>query len=206
MAVRIHFTSKKYDITNSKLPRKQQFLNQWNDGRKDRDGMCFYRVMEKIPADNKKYIRCFAAYRMKNESYHVSEILLDNFATYYQNELELTDILNTVKSDYLTAVLHASDNNIDLQKMFYGTVHIFPLIYRLFDRGMISVNSMIAFHDIFGIGNLRGGIQEDIVLMERAKRYRLIFDKYSPIVYNEFFKHIAWKKEIQAYHREINKI
>ncbi|RKX18544.1 MAG: hypothetical protein DRP51_09000, partial [Candidatus Zixiibacteriota bacterium] len=98
-----------------------------------------------------------------------------------------------------------SDKDIAPQKMFYGTNQVLPLIFRLFDRGIISVNSLIAFQDIFGIGHFRGGLAENIVEMERIKKYRGIFDKYSPIVYNEFFKNIAWKKEIQSFHREINK-
>lgn len=157
-----------------------------------------------MPSDKAHYIRLFASYYIKNPRFHVSEILNDNFSTYKQNELELDDILNTVKSDYLNAILYCSDKDIEPQKMFHGTESVMPLIFRLYGRGIISVNSLIAFHEIFGIGNFRGSA-DNIVEMDQAKEYRNIFDKYSPIVYNEFFKDITWKKEIQKFHWEINK-
>ena len=198
----IHFGSQKYDITKRRLPRKAQFLKSWNNGRKDRDGIMFMRIMEKMPSDKESYIRLFASYYMKNPSFHVSEILNDGFQTYHQNELELKDILNTVKSDYLTSILYCTDKDIKPQKMFYGDNKI-PLIFKLYDRGLISINSLIAFNIIFGIRYHLTDRPINIVDENKVKKYLQIFDKYSPIVY-DFFKLIEWKNEVQAFHHEIN--
>lgn len=204
----IHFGSKKYNIMESRLPQKKRFLKSWNDGRKDRDGMMFLKIMEKIPANKEKYIRLFAAYYVKNPSFHVSDILNDNFQTYKGNELELNDILETTKSDYLTAILYCFEKGIQPEDMFYGRDKgyvEFPLIFKLYDRGKISANSLIAFNEVFGIrSKLRVQACTNIVDEGRAKEYQLIFDKYSPIVYN-YFQAISWKKEIQKYHHHIMK-
>jgi hypothetical protein len=204
----IHFGTKKFDIMHQRLPKKERFLKSWNEGRKDRDGMMFLKVMERIPARKMDYIRCFAAYYMKNPSFHVSDIMNDDFQTHKGNELELNDILATVKSDYLTALLYCNEKGIQPEDMFYGRDNgylIYPVIYRLYDIGKVSVNSMIAFHEVFNIGaKICVNHETNIVDLERAKEYRLIFDKYSPIVYN-YFEGIAWKKEIQDYHHYIMK-
>jgi hypothetical protein len=205
----IHFGSKKFDIMRQRLPKKERFLKSWNDGRKDRDGMMFYRVMERLPANKAAYIRCFAAYYMRNSSFHVSDIMNDDFDTYKANELELNDILNKVKSDYLTATLYCHEKDIQPEDMFYGRAETYkrlPLIYRLYDIGKISHNSLIAFNEIFGMGNFqtRGFHDMNIVDAEKIKSYRLIFDKYSPIVYHHF-EGIEWQKEIQEYHHHIMK-
>lgn len=202
----IHFGNGKYDITKDRLPTKAKFLNSWNSERKDRDGYVFMRVQERIPAVKEAYIRCFAAYYLKNPAFHVSDILADDFQTYKANELELKDLLATVKRDYLTAILRCKERDIQYQTMFYGTGQHLPMIFRLYDQKKISANSLIAFDIIFGISNFktRGFHGLTIVEEDRIKTYRKIFDKYSPIVYN-YFKHIEWKEKIQDYHHYIMK-
>lgn len=198
----IHFGSRKYDITKNRLPRKEQFLKSWNSGRKDRDGIHFLKFMERVPENKEKYIRCFASYYMSKPTFHITDVFNDNFQTFKANELELNDILATAKSDYLTAALECTERDIKFQNMFYGTPFIMPIIYRLYDQRRISVNSLIAFDEVFKIST---GIREtgdNIVNDERAKKYRLIFDKYRPIVY-DYFKDIAWKDKLQKYHHEI---
>lgn len=200
----IHFGDNKYNIMEQRLPTKARFLKTWNDGRKDRDGMQFLKIMERISGQEKQdYIRLFAAYYMKNPNFHVSVILNDNFHTYKQNELELNDLLATVKSDYLAAILYCHEKDIDPQHMFYGNDSL-PLIYKMFNRGKISTNSLIAFNEIFGIAKGLYWYCNDVVEADRVKSYQQIFDKYRPIVYN-YFKEIDWKKEIQSYHHHIMK-
>jgi hypothetical protein len=205
----IHFGSKKFNIMDRRLPQKARFLNSWNQGRKDRDGMMFLKVMEKMSSRKEDYIRLFAAYYMKDPNFHVSAILSDNFQTYRANELELTDILETAKSDYLTAILYCFEREMRPEDMFYSTnghYKTFPFIYRLYDQGKISHNSLIAFHEVFGIGSkIQVTAETNIVDAEKAKGYRLIFDKYSPIVYH-YFQDIQWKPELQKYHKHILKL
>jgi hypothetical protein len=203
----IHFGTKKYNIMESRLPQKKRFLKSWNDGRKDRDGMMFLKIMEKIPANKVNYIRLFAAYAVKNPSFHVSDILNDNFQTYKQNQLELEDIIGTVKSDYLHAILYCYEKGIQPEDMFYGRNNGYtklPLIYKLYDRKKISANSLIAFNEVFWIKRLLIQQPGNIVEERQIKDYQLIFDKYSPIVYNHF-KDINWKEKLQNYHQYIMK-
>jgi hypothetical protein len=203
----IHFGSGKYNIMESRLPQKQRFLKSWNDGRKDRDGMMFLKIMEKIPANKVNYIRLFASYCIKDPSFHVSAIFNDDFQTYKQNELELADILGTVKSDYLHAILYCYEKGIQPQDMFYGRNTGYtklPLIYKLYNRGKISTNSIIAFNEVFGIARGLDWNCQNIVEEAAIKHYKLIFVKYSPIVYHHF-EDIAWKEEIQKYHHYIMK-
>lgn len=203
----IHFRSPKYNIMESRLPQKKRFIKSWNDGRKDRDGMMFLKIMEKMPANKKDYIRLFAAYCIKNPSFHVSVIFNDNFQTYKQNELELDDIVGTVKSDYLHAILYCYEKGIQPEDMFYGRAAGYtklPLIYKLYDRDKISINSLIAFNEVFGIRYRLTDRPTNIVEKEQIKGYQLIFDKYCPIVYHRF-KDINWKEKIQAYHHYIMK-
>ena len=163
--------------------------------------MMFLKIMEKMSSRKEDYIRLFTAYYMKKRYFHVSDILNDNYQTYKQNEIELNDILATVKSDYLTAILYCTEKDIEPQHMFYGDDGI-PLIYKLYDRGKISINSLIAFHEVFGIAKGLYWYCKNVVEEDRIKFYKQIFNKYRPIVWG-CFKDIAWKKEIQAYHHHI---
>ena len=204
----IHFGSKKFDITVNRLPKKEQFLKSWNGGRKDRDGMMFYKIMENLPADKATYIRCFAAYYMKNPDFHVSEVVMDNFQVFKANELELHSPLATVKSDYLTAILQCHERDITPQTMFYGDEWRglsggLPWIYRLYDQRKISANSLIVFDEIFNISN-RLYLNEtlDIVAENKIIGYRKLFDKYRPLVYT-YFEDRDWKSLLQDYHHQI---
>jgi len=203
MAIKnVHFSTGKYDIMRHRLPTKARFLGIWNNLRKDRDGMQFLKIMERMSSKKEDYIRLFAAYYMKKPLFHVSDILNDNFHTYKQSEIELNDILATVKSDYLTAILYCTERDVDPQHMFYGKDNGLPGIYKMYDCGKVSVNTMIAFDTVFGIRHRLTDRPLNIVAETRAVYYHLIFDKYRPIVYN-YFKDIEWKKEIQAYHHHI---
>ncbi len=194
----------RYDIMSHRLPRKEQFLKSWNTKRSKTDGHLFYKIMNrmtKAKAGKEDYIRLFGIYCIKNPQFHVSDIFYDGYRTYKDNEYYLKDILQTVKSDYLTAMLEVHERDISPKKMFYGKM---PHIFKLYDQGKININSLIAFHEIFGIGNITSGKDLNIVDQQKAIHYRLIFDKYRPLVYN-FFKEIEWKKEIQEYHYHIMK-
>ena len=202
----IHFGSRKYDITRQRLPKKDQFIKTWNQGRKDKDGILFYKVESSLPFKKEEFIRCFAYYYMKNPQFHVSDILNDGFNLYRQNEIELDDILGTVKSDFLTAILRCEEKDIDRHHMFYGTNQILPIIFRLYDQGKISVNSLIAFNEVFPLAQKVSAERDtktlNIVDLERCKKYAIIFDKYQQIVYNSY-KDIDWKDILQSYHKQI---
>jgi hypothetical protein len=193
----------KYDILRQRLPRKQQFLKAWNDGRKDRDGMLFYKFMENMPRKKIEYIRAFATYFLWSEDFHIRQIIHDNFRRYKANVLELNDIEATVKSDYLSAILHCYEKDVTPETMFYGDKSL-PLIFKLYDRGLISHNSLIAFDEVFRVRSKLNNYNVDVILQERIKKYELIFDKYRPLVYNHFDS-IEWKKTLQKYHKKIMK-
>jgi len=202
----IHFSSGKYDITKQRLPKKEQFLKSWNDRVINRDGSLFYKFYESLPFDKETYIRCFAYYYMKNPQFHISDILTDNFQTFKFNELELEDILGTVKSDFLTVILRTEEKEIDKHHMFYGSDQILPIVFRLFDQGKISINSLIAFNEVFPLARKVLAEREtrtlNIVDAERCKNYAIIFDKYAQIVYNSY-KDIDWKDILQSYYKQI---
>lgn len=204
----IHFKSDKYSIVNQRLPRREQFVRTWNEGRKDRDGLLFLKLFKNIPFKKEHYIRCFAYYYMQNPAFHVSDILNDNFQLYKKYELELDNIEQTVKSDYLTAALYSAERDVPMQDMFYGAGTGLPFIFTLYDRGKISIHSMIAFDLVFHLrARVRDGLLDDIdiVRQDKCKNYAVIFDKYAEIVYN-YYTSIDWKELLQTYHYEIMKL
>jgi hypothetical protein len=201
----IHFKSTKYDIVEQRLPRKEQFIKSWNEGRKDKDGLLFHKLMELLPYRKDVFIRCMAYYYMQNPAFHVSEILNDNLQLFAKYELELGDIETTVKSDYLNAILHCHERDVPMKQMFYGYAESLPYIFTLYDRGKCSIHSLVAFNLVFHLFNkVRDGLLDDIDIVRRdkCKNYATIFDKYAQIVYN-YYTSIDWKDLLQTYHYDI---
>lgn len=206
----MHFKSK-FDIMERRLPKREQFVKSWNENRKDKDGIMFFKVMEWMPYNKEAYIRLMAYYWMQNPAFHVSDILADNFELYKKNEIELSNLQNTVKSDFLTAILHCHERDVPMAEMFYGSGEKLPYIFTLYDRGKISINSMVVFNEVFHLWNkIRDGLADDIniIRQDKCKNYARIFDKYAQIVYNyvqelKRVHHIEWRELLQSYHYDI---
>jgi len=190
----MHFGSGSYDITQMGLPRKEMFLNKWNTDRKDKDGILFQKFMEQMPRLKDHYIRCFSRYYLNDPNFHISNVLNDKMSLYKRNELELDAIVDTVRGDFVAALNYGHKKDIKPDKMFIGDNQNVPFILRLYDRGKVSVNSIIAFHlgfkpDIYP-DKMTGYNPVD---QEKMKMWTKIFVEYYKVVYNTF-QNRNWNK------------
>jgi hypothetical protein len=183
----MHFGSGSYDITKMGLPRKEMFLNKWNTDRKDKDGILFQKFMEQMPRLKDHYIRCFSRYYLNDPNFHISNVLNDKMSLYKRNELELDAIVDTVRGDFVAALNYGHKKDIKPVKMFYGDDQNAPFILRLYDRGKVSVNSIIAFNLAF-----KPDINPDIMTgynpvdQEKMIMWTKIFVEYYKVVYNTY--------------------
>lgn len=187
----MHFGSGKFDITKQPLPRKEMFMNKWNTDRKDKDGILFQKFMEQMPRLKDHYIRCFSRYYLDDPNFHISNVINDKMSLYKRNELELDAILDTVRSDFITALEYGHRKDIKPDKMFTGNAENPPFVYRLYDRGKVSCNSLIAFNlgfkpDIYPDKNPDIMTGYNPVDAEKMKMWTKIFVEYYKIVYNYY--------------------
>jgi len=185
----IYFNSKNYDILKHRLPKRDSYIHQWNSGRKDRDGILFYKMKDRIPPFKETYIRLFAYYYLQNKDYHVSEIYDDKFELFNKNEYEIRNLKTVVGGDFLRFVNYAT--KIKIKKLFISESGL-PFVFKMFDQNKISIHSLIVFNDIFKIYDKLTLDKLNIVEKEKLKRYELIFDKYKPLVY-DFINDVDWK-------------
>jgi hypothetical protein len=106
---------------------------------------------------------------------------------YKRNELELDAIVDTVRGDFVAALNYGHKKDIKPVKMFYGDDQNAPFILRLYDRGKVSVNSIIAFNLAF-----KPDINPDIMTgynpvdQEKMIMWTKIFVEYYKVVYNTY--------------------
>lgn len=99
-----------YDIRKG-LPRKQMFLQKWNQSRVNRDGVFFLKINEKVPQLH-ELIYLYSFYYWENPDFYVTDIIDDNFRTYVKYRKELKDWRRSFESQWLTIVLHCKENKI----------------------------------------------------------------------------------------------
>lgn len=188
----MHFGSSNYDITKMPLPRKEMFLNKWNTDRKDKDGILFQKFMQQMPRQKSDYIRCFSRYWLNDPNFHISDVLNDKMSLYKRNELELDGILDMVGGDFAKSLNYCHLKKIKYGFMFDGDKENLPYLFRLYDRGKISPNSLIAFNFGFDLEKRLDNKSLNIVDQEKIKIYRKIFVEYYKIVYN-YYQDRNWK-------------
>ncbi len=184
----MHFGKSNYDITKQGLPRKEMFLNKWNSDRKDKDGLLFQKFMQQMPRDKNHYIRCFSRYYLDDPNFHISNVLIDKMSLYKRNELELDNILNTVKGDFIEVLNYCHKKGMTYGKMFQPYQGNAPFVLRLYDRGKVSVNSIVAFSLAFGYPDIMTGKISGLnpIDKEKMKMWTKIFVEYHKVVYNTF--------------------
>jgi len=191
----IYFNSKKYDITKQKLPKRDSYLKTWNSDRKDKDGMMFYKLVEKIPKSKAAYVRLYSYYYLKNSKFYISEIYNDEFKLWKKNEYEIRNLDNVVSNDFIKIVQLSKEKNIKLKRYFRDDK--MPLVFKLYDKGEISVHSLIIFNLVFSIFDNLNKDALNIVELTKIKKYDMIFNKYYPVVKN-YFKETDWKEYLQT--------
>jgi len=188
----VYFKSKTYDITKHRLPRRETYIHQWNSGRKDRDGILFFKLDKRIPPHKKTYIRLFAYYYlMKDTNFHISAVYDDEFKLFDKYEYEIRNLKTVVGGDFLRFVNYAIKKKIKIKRLFISESGL-PFVFKMFDQNKISIHSLIVFNDIFKIYDKITLDKLNIVEKEKLKRYELIFDKYKPLVY-DFINDVDWK-------------
>jgi hypothetical protein len=188
----MHFGSSKYDITKMGLPRKEMFLNKWNTDRKDKDGLLFQKFMQQMPRLKDHYIRCFSRYWLNDPNFHISHVLNDKMSLYKRNELELDAIVDTVRGDFVSALNYCHNKGMNYGQMFGHYKGNAPFVLRLYDRGKISVNSIVAMNLAFNYQDINPDKKPDIMTglnpidQEKMKMWTKIFVEYYKVVYNYF--------------------
>lgn len=178
----VYYKSKKYyDI--EKLPRYNQFLKQWNDKRRDVDGMYFYNLQKYIPKSKNAYLRLFSYYYFENENFHISEIYNDEFRLWKKHEFEINNLHDIVKNDFLKIFLNSIKQNTKLKDVFICKDKI-PIVVKLYERRLISLHSLIIFNIVFNIFEnieieaLNVIEKEKIKQIENINRFYKITKKY----------------------------
>jgi len=180
----MHFRSKKYDISKNPLAKTSIFLKKWNDEMVNRpDSLAFYKL-DKL-YDNKKLIRLFSYYFLRNQNFYVFDIIDDEFQLFKKYERELITLKDTLELDFLRIYHLAVKNKKSMREILFSKKGI-PLVFKIFDRKKISVHTLLALHLVWGIGDKINIDNLNIVEEEKYKVYRMIFDKYHNIVYKYF--------------------
>jgi len=189
----MHFRSKKYDITKMALAKKKQFLKKWNDEMINRAESLMFLKLDKL-YNKDQIIRLFAYYYLEDKNFYITSIIEDEFKLFRKYESELSLIKDIIETDFYKIEYLRNKNNKERKDILFKKNGIAP-IFKMYDLKMISVHTLIALHLIWNIGNRINYESLNIVEEEKLKKYKIIFDKYIPIVYKyynfnikEFFK------------------
>jgi len=180
----IHFKSKKYDITKMPLAKKEQFLKKWNEEMIHRPDSLTFLKLDKL-YNKEELIRMFTYYYLEDRNFYVYSLSEDDFKLFKKMEFELSMIKDVLEKDFYLIYYLAMKNNKKLKHMLFSKKGI-PTIFKIYDRGLISINTLVALHLAFGIGDRINYKLLNIVEEEKLKKYKLIFDKYIQIVYKYF--------------------
>lgn len=180
----MHFTSKKFDITKFKkeLPKREIFVNKWNEEVRNTGPSRIFFKLDRMFDNREKLIRLFAYYCVTDENFYVTDIQVDEFQLFKKYERELNNLKETLEADMAYVLSTSRTNNVPLQKILFAKGRT-PYIFQMFDRGKISIHSLIAFDIAFDIHNKIDKENIDIVSQQKLKKYHQILDKYSLIVY-----------------------
>ena len=186
----IHFGNGNYDITRDRLPEREKWVKLWNEKRRNKDGIFFHKLMRIIPYVKEEYIKLYAFYWLINPHFTIFDIFNDSFEQYYNMKSELGDIKTVIGNDFIKIVKFSLKKNLKLKDIFFSN-KIYPPCFTFYDKGIISVHSLLVFNSLFHFMKKFNVEKLNIVEKERIKKYEKIFDKYQPIVYDELL--FDWK-------------
>lgn len=181
---KMHFRRGKYNVSIMKLPKKDVWLKKWNNEMINRmDSLMFYKLDQKYTKD--ELIRMFSYYWINDNSFYISDIFNDDFKLFKRNEWQLKNIKEVLEDDFLKILIFSIKNNISLNRIFKGD-DTYSILLRLFDKKKISINSLIGFNIGFNFFEKIDYYRLNLVQKDKYKKYEIIFDKYTKIVYKGF--------------------
>ena len=190
-----HFKNKKFNIMVDELPNREVFIRQWNEKRRLQDGILFYSLANKIPESKYDYIRLYSYYYMRKPDFHVREIFKDDFSLWEEQEYQIRNIETVVSNDWFKISKMAHDKNESFKGYFLSSS--IPKVFGLYDKGLISINSLIVFNLAFDIRKNIKPEKINIIELTKMKKYNIIFDKYFTII-EPFFNGKDWKSFLKG--------
>jgi hypothetical protein len=131
-------------------------------------------------------------WNLNDPNFHISHVLNDKMSLYKRNELELDAIVDTVRGDFVSALNYCHNKGMNYGQMFGHYKGNAPFVLRLYDRGKISVNSIVAMNLAFNYQDINPDKKPDIMTglnpidQEKMKMWTKIFVEYYKVVYNYF--------------------
>jgi hypothetical protein len=175
------------------LAKKEQFLKKWNDEMINRAESLMFLKLDKL-YNKDQIIRLFAYYYLEDKNFYITSVIEDEFNLFRKYESELSLIKDVIEIDFYKIVYLMKKNNRKFKDILFKKKGIAP-IFKMYDLKVISIHTLIAVHFVWDIGNKINYESLNIVEEEKLKKYKIIFDKYLPIVYNfynfnikEFFR------------------
>lgn len=200
MAVKnCHFRSKKYDITKFNLPQREKFCKIWNDKRKDQDGVHFFNLQKNKNFSKEEYIRLFSYYWIRDNNFSIFTIMKDSFQHYKDCEYEINNIQIIVENDFMKLVKLSVKNKIKMKK-FFETGKKLPLVIQCYEKGIISIHSLLVFETVFKFFGKIDPNTLNLIDKEKYDFYEKIYDKYRKVVYSylELDERTKWKEFLQG--------
>lgn len=179
----IYFPGKKYDIIKHQLPRREVFVKKWNNEVINRKDSLYFLNLEK-DYTKEQLIRMMSIYYLDNNKFYVTNIFDDEFYLYKKGESDLNNLDLVIETDLLKLLYITKSNNVPISNIFKYKDKI-PFIYTLYEKGIIRLNSLVAFGTVTKINNFDNYKATNIIEEEKIKKYKKIFDKYLPIIYNK---------------------
>jgi len=180
----MHFGSKKYDITEMPLGRKERFLKKWNEEMINRAESLMFLKLDKL-YNKDQIIRLFAYYYLEDKNFYITDVIEDDFKLFRDNELELILLKDVLERDFYTIYYLKNKNERKMIDILFKKKGI-PYIFKMYNLKMISIHTLIALHLVWDIGNKINHESLNIVEEEKLKKYKIIFDKYIQIVYKYY--------------------
>jgi hypothetical protein len=185
----LHFKQIKWNILEDELPHRIE--KQWNEKRYKTDGPLFHAIESKF-STRKQLIDVMTPYIMKDQNFHVSSILDDNFLQ-YRNYLKTFDT-ETLTTEFMTIAHEVHQKKINEQDLLFGQK---PHLLKLYQRKSISFNTLKYFHKYtnFLKDDVEYASQFDTNKINRTK---FLLAKYELLVYDR----LEWSK----WHRAVTVI
>ena len=181
----VHFTSKRVNVLD-KLPKKEMYLKKWNEEMiHRRESLMFMKLDEKFKNHQDRLIRLFAYYYLQDARFYVTDVFNDNFNLFDKMEYELNHIKDVIENDFIKVMIYSLTNKVSMNTIF-KSLNQLPDVFKLFDRGTISVHSLIAFNLSFGCMDRLKQNELNIVEQEKIKKYKKLLERYLLLVYKYF--------------------
>lgn len=174
-----HFTNKKFDVTDSLIPRNK-LVNAWNEKRFDTDGKLFQALADKYKPS--QLLKMFAIYYYHYQEHpHPSKLLNDNFEVWQSVSHDFKFPLETYKTDLYKLKVYCVEHKVKLKEVLHSN--------KLFSL-RLKMPTLVVLNSLFDITlNLTS---DNLLESKLVKRRKLYLDKLTKIFYPTLDKH-DWK-------------